>query len=273
MAIKVMEIVIKGILLILLLYESYWDIKTRSVDMLCVAASLAVIIPLKIIMCVIDGEIGKFFLGMAVGVISIGLSKLTKEAIGLGDAVLIGTISVALGGEKCMKVLIIAVTAAAIYGIVLMTRMRRDKKDTMAFVPFLAGSYTIELSLIMPIILVVILLIVYMGIFNHDKAVIEHACYVSLRRAIDDNEITSEICEEIFDEEVKGGIVGKWVIDRKAEYDEEASKVMIKASSKMHMREGITTSVLRDKFLSYETEYSLSTVRGEEYIRNNAITD
>lgn len=273
MVIEVIETVIKGILLLLLLYESYCDIETRSVDMPSVVISLAVIIPLRIITCIINGEIGSFFVGIVIGVVFLGLSKLTKEAIGLGDSALIGVIAVAVGGDKCMKVLIIAVMAAAIYGVVLMTRMRRNKKDTMAFVPFLAGSFTIELSLIMPIILAVILLIVYLGIFNHDKAVIEHACYVSLRRAIDDNEITSEICEEIFDEEVKGGIIGKWAIDRKAEYDNESSTVRIKASSKMHLREGFTSSVLRDKFLSYETEYSLSTVCGEEYIRNNAITD
>lgn len=272
MTVKIIEIIIKGILFVLLLCEAYGDIDKKQVNMMPVVISVALMTPLRIAACIMSGEVSDYIMGILLCVIMLGLSLITKEAMGLGDIVLIGTVSIFAGFDFGLKTLMIALVGAAVYGILLMTRMRSKKNETMPFVPFLAGSYTIELSLLMPIILLVILLIVYLTIYNHDKAVIEHACYISLRRAIDDDELSSKICEEIFDEEVKGGIVGKWNINREANYDESTSIVSIKATSKMHLREGIAIRNLGTGLFSYTTEYSLSAVNPEDYVRRNAIS-
>lgn len=79
--------------------------------------------------------------GVALGVVFIGISKATKEAIGYGDSWLILLLGVHLGGLGALQVLFTASLFAAIYALFYLWIRKWRRNATLPFVPFLALAY------------------------------------------------------------------------------------------------------------------------------------
>lgn len=83
----------------------------------------------------------EFFLGMLPGVFLFLVSKVTNEAIGLGDVYLILVMGGLVGLYKTIIILTGAMFLCAIAGLFLMFFRHWGRKKTIPFVPFLlAGS-------------------------------------------------------------------------------------------------------------------------------------
>lgn len=86
-------------------------------------------------------------LGIAVGAIALLLGKLTKQAIGYGDGLILICTGAALGFAKNLIMLAIALIIAACVCALLMFVKRKKKKDSVAFIPFLLSGYVVTMAL------------------------------------------------------------------------------------------------------------------------------
>jgi leader peptidase (prepilin peptidase)/N-methyltransferase len=79
--------------------------------------------------------------GGLVGVLFLGISKLSKEAIGYGDSWLIGILGILMGAREMLAVLFIASLLAAAGSLIILWKKRWNKKAAIPFVPFVAVVY------------------------------------------------------------------------------------------------------------------------------------
>lgn len=128
---------------IYLLIVSYKDIKEKMVSVrLCFIAALTFII-IHVISFFIDNEnsIRKILLYIIIGVVSglvvIIIAKISNEAIGYGDALIISCIGIGVGLYQMIITLLFAFFYAAVYGIVGIITKKTNLKTSIAFGPFL----------------------------------------------------------------------------------------------------------------------------------------
>lgn len=83
--------------------------------------------------------------GGIVGIFFLGISKLTEEALGYGDSVLIGGLGLYLGFWNLMAVLVLSFLFAFGAAVAVLVLRRFRRKTRFPFVPFLEIGYTIFL--------------------------------------------------------------------------------------------------------------------------------
>lgn len=86
-------------------------------------------------------------LGCLIGSLSIILSKITKQAIGYGDGMILICTGAALGFLRNLTMVILALIIAACTCALLMFIKRRKTKDDVAFIPFLLGGYVATIAI------------------------------------------------------------------------------------------------------------------------------
>ena len=75
----------------------------------------------------------------------------------------------------------------------------------------LPGSYTVEISLIMPFVLGIILLIIYIGMYIHDKSVMEYAVIKGLVNFENEYNIGMELQTiDLVESEINSGCIARW---------------------------------------------------------------
>lgn len=84
--------------------------------------------------------------GAAVGIGFLIISKVTEEAVGYGDGLLIGVLGIYLGIWELFCLLVTAFFLAALYAAIIMMRRKFRKKASFPFVPFLGAAYVIVLA-------------------------------------------------------------------------------------------------------------------------------
>jgi len=82
--------------------------------------------------------------GAGIGVAFLGISKITKEAIGYGDSLLILGLGILLGFWQIMAVLVVAFSLTAISSMVLLVLKKMNRRTTLPFIPFLALGFLIN---------------------------------------------------------------------------------------------------------------------------------
>lgn len=125
-----------GIYLVIL---AVMDIKRRKLK-LTVLLSGVLFLPAGVL-C--KSEVSAAFLlaGGAVGAVFLAVSKVTEEAFGYGDSILILIIGSFLGFWDILALLTAAFILAAAFSLILLVRSRFRRKDTFPFVPFLTAAY------------------------------------------------------------------------------------------------------------------------------------
>lgn len=81
--------------------------------------------------------------GAAVGVLFIVVSRMTREAFGYGDSLLILVMGIYLGFRDLMAVLLSAFLLSALFAIALLACKRFHKNTGYPFIPFLLAAYFI----------------------------------------------------------------------------------------------------------------------------------
>ena len=79
--------------------------------------------------------------GIIIGVLFLIISRLTKEAIGYGDSVLITILGLHMGGIPMLYVLVASSVLAGIVALFCVWKHRWSKKLTIPFIPFVAVVY------------------------------------------------------------------------------------------------------------------------------------
>lgn len=79
--------------------------------------------------------------GFGIGVVFIGVSYVTREAIGYGDGVTLCILGLYVGAEKLIEILLIAWAALTVSIFVRFARKGISRKTVFPFIPFVTAGY------------------------------------------------------------------------------------------------------------------------------------
>ena len=79
--------------------------------------------------------------GAGVGIVFMVVSRVTEEAFGYGDSILILIMGGFLGFWNILSLLVAAFSIAALFSIFMLVRKKFHKKSAFPFVPFLTAAY------------------------------------------------------------------------------------------------------------------------------------
>ena len=82
-----------------------------------------------------------WLLGAGVGIAFLGISKITREAFGYGDGIVILILGICLGLWDLLIVLMVSFLGASLIAILLLVWSKGAKKQSMPFIPFLCIGY------------------------------------------------------------------------------------------------------------------------------------
>lgn len=120
---------------------SVWDIRKREIPLWLIAvggllaAGLGFFSEKHSIMLMIAGAL--------VGMMFVGISKVTEEAFGYGDSLMIAVAGVYLGFWNVLGLLVWAHVLAALFAGYILIRKGIYKGASFPFVPFLLAAYTV----------------------------------------------------------------------------------------------------------------------------------
>ena len=126
---------VKEIILLLgLAWNSYWDLRDREIHLLSVTTlSMA-----GILFQILEGfSIWGFLIGMLPGSILLGISMVTRGALGIGDGLVTLCIGFYLGVAATAATVLTALFLSAVWSGLSICFWKKRGKDSIAFVPFL----------------------------------------------------------------------------------------------------------------------------------------
>lgn len=141
-----MELLVKNVvLLVMLAVSAVEDIRKKKISLIWIGIFAAA------------GIVGNIFWesesiwslvgGVCVGILLLGISRVTHGEIGLGDGCIICVIGVYLGFFKNMELLLTALLLAAVCAIILVLLRKAGRKTELPFVPFLCMAHILVWTL------------------------------------------------------------------------------------------------------------------------------
>lgn len=118
---------------------SFYDIKEKEIPMRSIVAGGGLLLVTTLVAgsFSVHASIG----GLLLGGILYGISKLTQEAMGVGDVMVFGILGIVLGGIQALVLLFYSLVLAAIFSIMLLLLHKVSKKQAIPFLPFVWLSY------------------------------------------------------------------------------------------------------------------------------------
>lgn len=138
-----MECFIKVLVVSYLSYQTFEDIRKKSVSLISIF--IFSIISAVINVCLTNTSLLNMFLGVLVGLGVILIGRLMKDGIGIGDGAVLSSIGILIGGEICLLVFIIAITISAVIGTVLLILKKVKMKQELPFIPYILCAYVLVL--------------------------------------------------------------------------------------------------------------------------------
>lgn len=127
--------------LVLLLYPAIADIRIRKFHIEPVIATALFFAGTGLIFGQIT--IADILLGSLPGLAALGISRMTKEALGIGDAVVITALGIISGWKSTCYICLVGLILCAISGLLLIIFKKADRKTALPFIPFLMISVLI----------------------------------------------------------------------------------------------------------------------------------
>jgi len=138
---ETLQIISNILVLFLLGFSSILDYKTRKISIVAVATGFACGTVLQIII----GQLRIYEMagGCVLGLIFLLVARLTGEAIGYGDGLILIATGAFLGIMNNLLLLTISLALAAVFSISLLVFKRMKKNKEIPFVPFMLGGFVI----------------------------------------------------------------------------------------------------------------------------------
>ena len=118
--------------------NSWIDIQKKQISLVSVGFFMAVGILYE---CVVQNKNPDVFWGLLPGAVLLGVSKLSREALRMGDALLMLVLGIYLGLEAALDVLLLALFLAAVWAGILIVVGKKGRNYAFPFVPFLLIGY------------------------------------------------------------------------------------------------------------------------------------
>lgn len=133
---EVMKVVTLGVFL---LTEGVRDFKMRRISMISVVVFAAIGIMMQLPQ--IKENCISILGGILIGIIFIGLAKLTKEKIGYGDGWVLVVTGIYIGFYGNMSLLALSLFIASVVSIILLLCKKVGRKTELPFVAFMMPGY------------------------------------------------------------------------------------------------------------------------------------
>ena len=127
-----------------LLYISNRDIRERAVSFEAIAVSAAC--GLAVLLFNKDNNWWNYILsGIGFAVFFILISRITKNAIGAGDALIIGVIGLFLGFYHTLSVIFFGLSLGGIAALALVAAKKVSRNTPLPFAPFLTAGFLVSI--------------------------------------------------------------------------------------------------------------------------------
>lgn len=90
-----------------------------------------------------EGDIADLILGIVIGLFVLAIAYFSREAVGIGDGIVVLSVGIIAGGRKTLTLLMSALCLTAIFGIFLLCIKKGNRKTELAFMPFMLLSFII----------------------------------------------------------------------------------------------------------------------------------
>lgn len=123
----------------LLVYCTVWDLRKKEIPLYPVLVVGVFLLGIK----AIEGEFAVVTtaLGALLGIGLLGISKITKGGMGIGDAILFVVIGISVGFFPAINILFYSLLLAAVVSIILLVCRKVTRKQTIPFIPFILAGY------------------------------------------------------------------------------------------------------------------------------------
>ena len=126
----------------ILVWFAIQDVKKKSLA----TVQLLIVLGICLVMALISkNSIWSMLLGMLLGGVIYVIACCSKEQIGKGDAIVLVSTGMLLGGRGNLELFFIALLLAALYAGWLLIIKHAGRKHSFAFVPFMAVAQLIRL--------------------------------------------------------------------------------------------------------------------------------
>lgn len=130
------------------------------------------------------------------------------------------------------------------------------------------ASFTAELALLMPLIIGVLLFVIFLAYYMHDRCIIEKACYAASLRGSQESEpdrikITAQ---EALYEVLPERLLGHWELEHQIEVT--GQEVCVSGSGNMKIREGLLVLLLGRQPFAFSTKCSAKQIEEPVFIRS-----
>lgn len=123
---------------------------------------------------------------------------------------------------------------------------------------------TVELSLLMPGIIAVLIFIIYLGYYFHDRCVMERGIYHAALRGSYDSVKSETSIHEYFEDEVSERLIGKWNLCVSVHITED--EIITDVRGNMDLLEGVFSSYLSKVFFNVDMSESVICLNEPSYI-------
>lgn len=129
----------EGILLVFLGINAVSDIRTKKI----IGWSAGIFGLFGLLYGFILGGLNLFTVAIALlpGIVFLIIGKLSREAFGYGDGIVVLIMGLYIGIQKLVDSLLIALLLAGVWSIVLMVFLKKKKQAEFPFVPFVLLGY------------------------------------------------------------------------------------------------------------------------------------
>lgn len=138
------EIGLEIMVVIYLLVMTIIDCKKKSIPIL---PGIILLITISVVRLVMGVSPVTVMLGICVGAVLFGISRISKGEIGEGDGLVYAVTGAAVGIIKNCELLLVSLVLAAFVGVILMVFKKVGRKYKLPFVPFTLVSYGIVVFL------------------------------------------------------------------------------------------------------------------------------
>jgi len=136
--------IVYNLLAVNLLYISNYDIREQTVPLKSI--SVSVLCALAVLVWNKDNAWWIYILsGLAYGITFLLISRITRGALGTGDALIIGTIGIYLGFLHTLAVLFYAFFLGGIFSLILFIMRKASRQTSLPFAPFLTAGFLVSI--------------------------------------------------------------------------------------------------------------------------------
>ncbi len=124
--------------------QSFWDVKDREilVRLSLLGALIGIIVDL-----LVKRSLLSVMFAILPGVTLLVLSRITREAIGYGDGILILVMGFFYRVNDVLSIILLAFVLAGLVGLFLLVILRKKGKYEIPFVPFLFVAWMVDIGM------------------------------------------------------------------------------------------------------------------------------